>query len=187
LVFWQVLLELAREQVPVNRPGEVLTAFLEIPLSSTSLPEIVTRLRMVLRPHLPGNTPSAHRIPLPADLEAELSGYVQTHDGLAYLVLTRADQDRLLARIKDLLVHPTQAVEQADETNTRFGKPVLVCQAASLRPLLRRLIATILPQVAVLSAQEVLTEFPTEPGSSLDDQASQAAISSEPAGDSALE
>jgi flagellar biosynthesis component FlhA len=136
---------------------------------------------------LPGNTPSANRISLPADLEAELSGNVQTHDGLAYLVMTRVDQDRLLGRIKDLLVHPAQAEEQADETNTRFGKPVLVCQAASLRPLLRRWIATTLPQVAVLSAQEVLTEFPTEEESSLDDQASQAASSSELEGDSALE
>jgi len=182
LVFQQVMVELVRERVPVNKPGEVLTTFLEIPISDTSLPDIVTRLRMALRPYLPGNTPSANRILLPTDQENELSGYVQAHNGQAYLVLPEADQDRLLSRVKDLLVGSYTADEEADEAASRFSQPVLVCQDSSLRPLLRRLIAPHLPQVAVLAAQEVLTEFPpsAEPSS---EEATAAESSPGPAGD----
>ncbi len=182
LAFQQVLLELVRDRVPVNKPAEILTTFLEIPLSDTSLPGIAIRLRIALRPYLPGNTPSANRILLPTDLENELSGYVQAHNGQAYLLLPDPDQDRLVARIKDLLVQPSTADEQADEADSRFGRSVLVCQDASLRPLLSRLIAPHLPQVAVLAAQEVLTEFPpsAEPSS---EEATAAESSSGPAGD----
>jgi tetratricopeptide (TPR) repeat protein len=183
LVFQQVMQELVGERIPANKPDIILPAMMEIPLANLPLPEIVARLRMALQPHLPGNTRQARRLALPAEMESELISYLQSQDRQDYLVLPNLERDRFIAGMRSLLEPLAEPGTSAGEDSSLPAPPVLVCQDARLRPLLRRMIAADLPDVPVLSVQEVLTEFPPEEEPDTQDQPSQAAGFEELEGD----
>lgn len=161
LAFKKILQALASERVPTNYPDEILTALVDVPLALANLPETIARLRMVLQKVLPGNTRQAKRIALPEGLETRLKSYLQTQNGEPCLALPDAEVERFLSVFRNLAEEVTEAESQPGE-GEQPRTPVLVCQDANLRPLLRRLIAADLPDLPVLSAQEVITEFPPE-------------------------
>ncbi len=130
------LRSLAREQVPTNRPGEILPALRDLRIERDGRLELVRKLRLALAGSLPGLEPDRRQVELPVELENELESYWKVVEG------------------EPLLVLPKEAAERLQGAVEQLGGDVIICRSPQLRPALRRLIEARLPHVPVLSEEE---------------------------------
>jgi flagellar biosynthesis component FlhA len=164
MAFGRVLSELAREGVPANQPAEILSVIKESDIMRANRAEIVRKLRLALKPHLPGNTGEARRVELPPDLEDDLLSYLQVQKDQVFLVLPIQEQERFLSSIRALLERPPAHGEDGRSEGHPTREVALICRDAALRPALRRMIEQTLPEVAVLSFEETSSEVSKETG-----------------------
>jgi len=136
----RLLRGLLQERVPITQWKEILAVFQESP--SAPLSQLRRAARLRLREQLPGNRPTAKRIPLPQTIEQRLQQYLRQRGGVPLLEIPKEVQPGLL-----------QPLMQLPDVNDQDA--VLVTTSAELRPLLRPLVAPDFPNLMVMASEEI--------------------------------
>ena len=132
--FVQVLQGLASEGVPIRDFSAVLPVF-----GGGEIVDIVENARAALGFRAP---PELAFVPLPPEIETELSAGIRIRDGRKFLALTAEKTSALLAAI--------QALDSVAQPNA-----ALVVRDPAVRPFARRLIAVNFPAMRVFAAREI--------------------------------
>jgi len=136
----RILRALARDEVPLTDSAAILKTVAGFSLAPEDMPQAVRAVRLALKDRLPGNQEGGVIEYVPAALESRLlTGLHET--GTAYTL----DAELAHGIVTDLV-----ALAAA-----RGGKPALVVRTPAARPLLQRLTEGWLPQVTVLSEEEL--------------------------------
>lgn len=138
-----VLRALVSERVPLREHREIYETFRDGWLTHLPLAQIVERVRLLpaVRPTLWGNAPGYGHALVSDSLERWIECRVHWRDDAPILALEAGEVERL----RDAVASQVAALTQ----------PALIVRQQSLRALMRSLIAPKLPEVPVLSLQEI--------------------------------
>jgi hypothetical protein len=132
---------LLREGVPLLDWEGILAVAAELDIATAPIGALLRAARLRLRAHLPGNRPGVARFTLPADFEEQLVG---ADAGRPFFAAGPAQKHAVLLWLREQMASVT-------------GAAALVTRSHELRPLLRRLVEPEFPDLAVLAAEELLT------------------------------
>jgi flagellar biosynthesis component FlhA len=137
--FTWLLKGLLAERVPISDWMAILASAKDMDMERSARPAMIRAARLRLRQTLPGNV-GTQRVPLPPHIEAQF--LTESGDGA---LSSEPDTKRL--------VFWRWLHDQVE----RYGQEVvLVTHSPAVRPYLRRLIATRLPEIMVLAEEELL-------------------------------
>jgi type III secretion protein V len=140
-----VLRALVRERVPITNRARIFVEFLTSAGPETSPDELLTRLRGALKEDLPGNSPYARHIAVPAPVEAVILEFLRRSHGRSFLAMPAERVSATLEAIRGLLPGNEPTL-------------VLIVDNPAARDPLRRLIEQDYQLVHVQSQAESLDE-----------------------------
>ncbi len=140
-----VLQSLIEEDVPVRNLAAILTAFADANPRWQEMIEVVERVRVALRPELPGNDGTRQLVEVPPDFEERIIRWIWERDGKRFLATPPEEARELLSTLRERVVAGRAERDLA-----------LVVQEAGLRPFVWRLVRTEFPSLPVLAERELV-------------------------------
>jgi tetratricopeptide (TPR) repeat protein len=137
----RLLRTLARERVPIGDSGAICNAIEGHSLAPPDIPECIRLVRLRIKDALPGNQPGVQRVRLSMEIESRLTEALNVS-------ATRYNLDPELAH---------EVLQQITSIEARIAGPcALVVADSTMRHLVTRLIEYQLPEMPVLSQEELI-------------------------------
>jgi tetratricopeptide (TPR) repeat protein len=149
----QVVIGLLKEQVPLTRLADLLSAFATPDAASLEVDEVTEDVRLALRGILPGQGPAAVLLGLAPGFEQAVASGVHAGGGKRFLVLPEDEWGQLLDAVR------------AGTAGLVESQVSLIVRNRGLRRFVRRLVEDHFPDLTVLAAAELL-----EPPRALEDR-----------------